>query len=62
MMEVLIVTLVIFGVAIAAMLIGQRASGRCLTGSCGSSLAGDDADKAVCEACPNRRRRETGRA
>lgn len=48
------VVLGLFGVAIAAMVIGQRLTGRCLRGSCGGPKAvGPDGQPIRCAGCPN---------
>lgn len=48
------VVLGLFAVAIAAMMIGQRLTGRCLRGSCGGPKAvGPDGTPIRCVGCPN---------
>lgn len=51
-------TLVVFGLAIAAMAVGVIFSGRCLRGSCGrEALRLRDGFSLRCLVCPNRRTR-----
>lgn len=48
------VVLGLFAVAIAAMVLGQRMTGRCLRGSCGGPKAvGPDGQPIRCVGCPN---------
>jgi len=52
-----LITLVVFGLAIAAMAVGVIFSGRCLHGSCGGSdVRTADGLSLRCMLCPNRRR------
>jgi hypothetical protein len=44
------VVLAVFGIAVVAMAVGQKLSGRCLRGSCG----GSDGESLSCADCPHR--------
>lgn len=58
---IFLITLVVFGVAIAAMAVGLILSGRCLHGSCGGpEMRTRDGLSLRCIVCPNRRRRGDG--
>ena len=47
--------LAVFGVALAAMAVGQKLSGRCLRGSCGGpGGVGPDGESLSCADCPHR--------
>lgn len=48
------VVLGLFAIAVAAMMIGQKLTGRCLRGSCGGPKAvGPDGQPLRCVGCPN---------
>jgi hypothetical protein len=52
---VFVLTLIAFGIAIAAMAFGVMLSGRCLRGSCGGpDPVGPDGERLSCGSCPNR--------
>lgn len=53
-MEIVLITLIVFGIAIVAMLVGQRLTGRCLRGSCGGPIVGPDGEEISCEGCPRK--------
>jgi hypothetical protein len=54
---VILATLIAFGVAVAAMALGAKLTGRCLRGSCGGPAAhGPDGEPLSCATCPNRKR------
>jgi hypothetical protein len=54
LLPVFVAVALLLGVAIAAMMIGQRLSGRCLRGSCGGPKAvGPDGAPIRCVGCPN---------
>jgi len=58
---VFLITLVAFGMAVAAMAVGVIFSGRCLHGSCGGDeLRSRDGLSLRCLVCPNRRGRSGG--
>lgn len=58
---VFLITLVAFGMAVAAMAVGVIFSGRCLHGSCGGdALRTRDGLSLRCLVCPNRRARRDG--
>jgi hypothetical protein len=53
---VFVVTVVLLGLAVGAMALGSRLTGRCLRGSCGGPAAhAQDGDRISCVGCPNRR-------
>jgi hypothetical protein len=55
---VFVVVLVLVGGALAAMMVGQSLTGRCMRGSCGGPrVVGPDGEPLSCAACPNRKRR-----
>jgi hypothetical protein len=61
LMPVFLITLVVFGLAIASMAVGVILSGRCLHGSCGGpELRARDGLSLRCLFCPYRRRRGDG--
>lgn len=55
---VFLVTLIFIALAVGAMALGSRMTGRCLRGSCGGPPVIDSDGKAIepCEGCPNRGR------
>jgi hypothetical protein len=54
---VILATLIAFAVAVAAMALGGKLTGRCLRGSCGGPAAhGPDGEPLSCATCPNRER------
>lgn len=57
---VFFVTLLLIGVAMAAMALGSRLTGRCLRGSCGGPAARgpDGKELEACANCPNREDRK----
>jgi hypothetical protein len=56
---VFLITLAVFGVAVAAMAVGVIFSGRCLHGSCGGpELRTREGLSLRCLVCPNRRRHD----
>ena len=58
LVPVFLITLAVFGLAVAAMAVGVIFSGRCLHGSCGGAeLRTRDGLSLRCMVCPNRRRR-----
>lgn len=62
-MTVLLLTLAIFGVAMAIMAVGVVFSGKCLRGSCGGSeeIIGPDGEPIRCASCPRRKEDEARR-
>lgn len=56
LVAVFVVTVVLLGLAVGAMALGSRLTGRCLRGSCGGPAAhAPDGDRISCVGCPNRR-------
>jgi hypothetical protein len=56
-----VATVAVFGLAIAAMAVGVVFSGRCLRGSCGGhEVRGPDGERLSCDNCPNRSRGKPG--
>lgn len=64
MMGVILLSILVVGMIMLAMALGQRATKRCLRGSCGGLGAGDDtSDERACQGCslrPKTRPPETG--
>ena len=56
LLAVFAVTLALFGIAVGAMALGSKATGRCLRGSCGGpAVVGPDGKEIEgCASCPNR--------
>ena len=55
MIPILLITLLLFGFAMAIMAIGAMAGRRCLRGSCGGEpVFGPDGEPLTCETCPNK--------
>jgi hypothetical protein len=55
--ELILLSIGVFGIAMAAMAVGVIFSNRCLRGSCGGPEAlGPDGQSLNCAACPKRRR------
>jgi len=55
LVAVFVVTVVLLGLAVGAMALGSRLTGRCLRGSCGGPAAhAPDGDRISCAGCPNR--------
>ena len=58
-MTLLILTVIIFGLAMAIMAVGVIFKGRCLRGSCGGeAIFGPDGELLNCDHCPVRLERE----
>lgn len=58
-MELILITALVIGVAMAIMAVGPLFGNRCLRGSCGGpEVLGPDGESLYCAACPNRQRRE----
>ncbi|MEM7050552.1 MAG: Na(+)-translocating NADH-quinone reductase subunit E [Acidobacteriota bacterium] len=59
MLPILLLTLVVFGLAMLVMAVGAIFQGRCLRGSCGGPevLTGDGVPIS-CETCPLKKKRE----
>jgi hypothetical protein len=52
-MGLLILTVLVIGIAMAAMAVGAMFSNRCLRGSCGGpEVPGPDGESLSCDACP----------
>ncbi len=56
-MLLFLISIVVIGIAMAAMAVGVMLSDRCLRGSCGGpEVLGPDGQPISCDACPARRR------
>ena len=58
-MQILLLTMAVFGIAVLIMSVGAIFSGKCLRGSCGGEEIWDaDGELLNCETCPVRKRGE----
>lgn len=56
-MELLFITIVVFGVVVLIMSVGAILQGKCIKGSCGGEeIWGPDGDLLNCETCPVRQK------
>jgi len=57
LVAVFLITFVFIALAVGAMALGSRMTGRCLRGSCGGPavIGSDGKEIEPCEGCPNRR-------
>ncbi len=60
MIEILLLTLAVFLIAMLIMSVGVVFSGRCLRGSCGGpEVLGADGEPLTCATCPRRKERRS---
>jgi hypothetical protein len=53
-LTMLLMTFAVFGIAMAIMSVGVIFSGRCMRGTCGSTV-GPDGEELSCDTCPNKK-------
>ncbi len=54
-MQLILLTVVAFGIVMLAMAVGVIFTGKCLRGSCGGpDILGPDGESVLCATCPNR--------
>ncbi len=55
LITMLLTTLAVFGIVMAIMSVGVIFTGRCIRGTCGSSVQGPNGEDLSCDTCPNKK-------